>query len=222
MATLTFLRSCNEVSNIKTFVFEKADLSWIPGQYQAYTFPQLGDDTNVNERWFTIASAPIEDEIHITTRVSDSKFKTALNALKEGDTINVHGLGGDFTWEDDKEVVLVAGGIGVTPFRSMIAERAKTNKPIPAILLYYGRDENFAYHNEFDAIAAEHPEFTVKYLTGNSVTVGSIITEAGDIKNTTVYLSGPESMVDSIGEQLNSMNVSLKQDWFPGYDSKNY
>lgn len=222
MATLTFVRSYDEVSNIKTFVFEKADLTWTPGQYQAYTFPQLGDDSNVNEHWFTIASAPIEGEIHISTRLSDSKFKTTLNALKEGNTIDVHGLGGDFTWEDDNKVVFVAGGIGVTPFRSMIVERAKTGKSIPATLLYYGRDENFAFRSEFDAIAAEHPEFTVKYLAGVSVTADGIVAEAGASEGTTVYISGPEPMVESIGEQLKSKGISLKQDWFPGYDSQNY
>ncbi|HEU0266640.1 MAG TPA: FAD-dependent oxidoreductase, partial [Candidatus Saccharimonadaceae bacterium] len=166
MATLKFMRSYDEVGNIRTFVFEKGDLNWQPGQYQAYNLLQLGDDPEKNEHWFTLASAPSEDEIHISTRVTNSDFKQTLNSLKEGDTVETHDLEGDFTWDGDQPVVLIAGGIGVTPFRSMLVERAATGQKIPATLLYYGRDENFAFRGEFDKIQAEHPELVIKYLAG--------------------------------------------------------
>ena len=65
MTKLKFVRSYDEVSNIKTFVFEKGDASWQPGQYKAYNLLQLGDDHEKNEHWFTIASEQSEGEIHI-------------------------------------------------------------------------------------------------------------------------------------------------------------
>lgn len=222
MATLKFLRSYDEAGNVRTFVFEKADLTWQPGQYQAYNLLQLGDDPAVNEHWFTIAAAPSENEIHISTRLSGSDFKNALAALQPGDTVETHDLEGDFTWDDDEPVVLVAGGIGVTPYRSMFVERAKTNRPIRAVLLYYGRDENFAFRDEFDRIASEHPELQIKYLVGQPITVENILAEAPAARELPTYISGPEPMVDAVGEELKKQGVNLKQDWFPGYDDKNF
>ena len=92
MATLKFVRAYNEIGNIRTFVFDKGDLTWQPGQYQAYNLLQLGDDPEKNEHWFTIASAPSEAEIHISTRVTNSEFKQTLNAFKPGDSVTVHDL----------------------------------------------------------------------------------------------------------------------------------
>jgi len=222
MATLKFVRSYDEIGNIRTFVFEKSNLTWQPGQYQAYNLLQLGDDPEKNEHWFTIASAPSEGEIHISTRVTNSDFKQTLNSLQLGDTVETHDLEGDFTWNDEQPVVLVAGGIGVTPFRSMLVERDVEGQKIPATLLYYGRDDNFAFRGEFDAIAAKHPELTINYLPGQPITADSILETAPDAARCITYLSGPEPMVEAVGEALKAKGVNLKQDWFPGYDDKNY
>lgn len=222
MATLKFTRSYNEVSNIRTFVFDRGDLVWQPGQYQAYQLSQLGDDPDKNEHWFTIASAPSENEIHISTRLTGSDYKDALSALRPGDTVETHSLEGDFTWDDDAQIVMIAGGIGVTPFRSMIVERSLTNRPIKATLLYYGRDDNFAFRNEFDEIQKNHPELEIKYLPGKPITADGIIEDSPEVTSVRAYLSGPEPMVENIGEQLKARGVELKQDWFPGYDDKSY
>lgn len=222
--SLKLTRSYDEVGNIRTFVFETADLEWQPGQYQYYTLPNIEGEDGEKGRFFTIASAPSEHEIHISTRVTDSKFKQALNNLQLGESIQRKDIEGDFTWDDesDERVVLVAAGIGSTPYRSMLVERHAVGKPLSATLLYYCRDDNIPFKNELDELVEQHPELTVHYIIGQSVTADSIMQNAPDYTDQTVYISGPEPMVDSIGEELKANGVDLKQDWFPGYSETTF
>lgn len=222
MTKLKLVKSYDEVSNIRTFVFETGGASWQPGQYQTYELASIEGDDDAKRRYFTIAAAPSEEEIHISTRVSDSAYKQALNAMQPGDEIEAHDIEGDFTWDDDSQVVLVAGGIGVTPYRAMLVERDKQGGKIPARLLYFGRDENFAFRSEFDEITARHPELTIDYVVGEDISADNILSHAPESQDKTVYISGPEPMVDAVGEDLKSKGVSLKQDWFPGYTNKTY
>lgn len=222
MPKLKLVSSHDEAGNIRTFVFETNGATWVPGQYQTYNLDSVAGDEHAKKRYFTIAAAPSENEIHISTRVSDSAFKQALNALQPGDEIEAHGIEGDFVWEDDDDVVLVAGGIGVTPYRAMLVERAKQSKKIPAHLLYFGRDDNFAFRQEFDDIASTHPELKIDYIVGEMVSADNILKHAPEATSSTVYLSGPEPMVDAVGEDLKAKGVELKQDWFPGYTDQTY
>lgn len=216
------VRRYDEVENIQTFVFEKADTSWLAGQYQTYVLPQAGGDENNRKRWFTIASAPSEQEVHISTRVTDSAFKQALNSLQLGDTIEAHSVEGDFTWEDEEPVVLVAGGIGVTPYRSILLERIAQKKSVNATLLYFGRSDQFAFRTELEALVNDHPELSIYYITGEHISADSILRFAPHATDQTIYLSGPEEMVDSVGDELTGCNIRLKQDWFPGYTVDTY
>lgn len=222
MTKVKLIRSYDEVSNIRTFVFETGGASWQAGQYQKWELPQLEGDEKTRRRYFTIAAAPSEGEFHISTRVSDSAFKQALNAMQPGDEIDTYDIKGDFIWEGDESVVLVAGGIGVTPYRSMFLERAATGKQLNAHLLYFGRDENFAFREEFDKLAETHPELKIDYIVGEPITTDAILTHAPEAATQTTYLSGPEAMVDALGEELEARGVKLKQDWFPGYTETTY
>lgn len=221
MTAIKLVKSYSEAGNIKTFVFEAGDATWQPGQYQTYVLPQIEND-KAGKRFFTIASAPHEQEIHISTRVSDSEFKQKLNSLQPGDTIEASGIAGDFIWDSNDQVVLVAAGIGVTPYRSMLLERSINGNPLNATLLYFGRDEDFAFKSELDRLKAEHPELAVHYIVGQPVTVETILAYAPQSTEQTVYMSGPEAMVDSVGDDLTTRGVTLKQDWFPGYDELTY
>lgn len=224
MATLQFISSYPEVSNIRTFVFGAGDLTWQAGQYQTYVLESVDGTEDEKKRFFTIASAPSEKEIHISTRVTDSKFKQALNALQPGQTIETRNLEGDFTWEDssDTPVVLVAGGIGVTPFRSMLLERHALGKPLSCTLVHYNREDAVPFRGEFEKLAAVHPELNLLYIIGQPITADSILQAAPQATTQVTYLSGPEPMVDAVGEELKKRGVNLKQDWFPGYDDETY
>lgn len=222
MTKLKLLDSRDESGNIRTFIFETGGRVWAPGQYQEYTLDTVPGDEKAKKHYFTISSAPSENTINISTRVTDSDFKQHLNALQPGDAIEADNPEGDFIWNDDAKIVMVAGGIGVTPFRSMITERSKAGQSINAHLLYFGRDENFAFRGEFDEIVKSHPELTISYMVGQPITAESILKNAPEAKDQTVYLSGPEPMVDAIGEELKKAGVALQQDWFPGYDEHSY
>lgn len=222
MARVKLIRSYDEAGNIRTFVFETGGASWRAGQYQTWELPQVEGDEEAKKRFFTIVAAPSEGEFHISTRVTDSKFKQALNALKPGDEIEARDIEGDFTWDDDEPVVLVAGGIGVTPYRSILLERAATGKSLDAHLLYFGRDENFAFRGEFDELVKSHPDLKIDYIVGEPITAEAILEHAPEASERTTYLSGPEPMVDAVGDELKQRGVKLKQDWFPGYDETTY
>ena len=223
MPMLKLLRSYDEAGNMRTFVFETGGQTWTAGQYQKYVLATAGDTKDDNQRFFTIAAAPSEGEMHISTRVSDSKFKQTLNAMQPGDTIETRGIEGDFTWEETGDpVVLVAGGIGVTPYRSILLERARTGKPLNCVLVQFSRDDAIPFKEEFEKLAAEHPEFTIKNIIGQPITADAILEAAPQAASQVTYLSGPEPMVDAVGEELKKRGVSLKQDWFPGYDEKTF
>ncbi len=222
MASYTMLKKYDEIENIRTFVFSKGDATWQAGQYQTWELPQVEGDGKAKKRWFTIAAAPSENELHISTRVTDSAFKQALDALQPGDSIEAHTIEGDFTWDDDESVVLVAGGIGVTPYRSILLERAALGKPLNATLLYFGRSDSFAFRNEFDTLQKNHPELTIDYIVGERITADSIESHAPDSANRPIYISGPEAMVDTIGDELKERGHTIKQDWFPGYTEESY
>lgn len=218
MATLKLLSSYDEVGNIRTFVFEAGGLTWLAGQYQTYIVDAAGGTEDENKRFFTIAAAPSEGEIHISTRVTDSKFKQALNAMQPGDAIETRDLEGDFTWEDVGDpVVLVAGGIGVTPYRSILLERHALGKPLNCTLVHFNREDAIPFRDEFEKLAGEHPELKLKYIVGQPITADSILAAAPEAASQVTYLSGPEPMVDAVGEELQKRGVNLKQDWFPGY-----
>ena len=222
MTAYTLTRHYDEAGGVRTFVFSSNGATWQAGQYQTYELQQAGSDKKEYRRWFTIASAPSEGEIHISTRVTDSAFKQALNALQPGDTIEAHDIEGDFTWEDDAPVVLVAGGIGVTPYRSILIERAALGRPLNATLLYFGRTDQFAFREEFDKLTASHPELKIEYIVGEHVSVEAIMARAPKAKQQPVYISGPEAMVDTVGDELKAQGITIKQDWFPGYTEQTY
>lgn len=224
MRKLKLLASHNEAGNIRSFDFDASGLKWVAGQHDAFVLEQAGADKSANKRWFTIASAPSEGHVRIATRISDSAFKQALSHLRIGDTIDALDVSGKFIWEDESAtpVVLVAGGIGITPYRSILLERHARGMKLNATLLYFNRDNAIAFRDELDRLAAQHPEFHVHYLVGEPITAEKISALAPPAEGSTVYLSGHKAMVDSIGDALKARGIGVKQDWFPGYDEANY
>ncbi|OHB18079.1 MAG: hypothetical protein A2544_00590 [Candidatus Zambryskibacteria bacterium RIFOXYD2_FULL_43_10] len=224
ISTIKLISSRPEAGNVMTFVFETGELSWVAGQYQKYILPQAGTTKTETEHWFTIASAPTEGMIYLSTRISPSAFKQTLKTLTPGETIQRRSLKGNFTWEEEssRPVVLIAGGIGITPFRSILFERQVANKKLNATLLYFNRTDEIPFLEEFKTLAKKHTEFTLVPIVGESINVQNILSHVPQTTDQIFYLSGPEPMVERVGEELKRSGITLKQDWFSGYNENDY
>lgn len=216
------------VDNVWAFRFTlDRPLSWTPGQFIRVELPHNNPDDEGTKRWFTISSTPHDGFIQITTRVTNTTFKQALAALEVGGEVQlIEQPDGDFSWqESDKPLVFIAGGIGVTPFYSMLKARGHSGRPVSAILIYNGRTDDLPFRAEFEEAAMRHPEFTVRYVIGEPLTIEKIIELAPEFNTSQVYISGPEPMVESLGKQLldnGLVEANFHQDFFPNYNEANY
>src|SRR5665647_3881307 len=142
----------------------------------------------------------------ITTGSSDSSSQVKSPPRSKAMAFD---LGGDFTWEEesDEPVVMVAGGIGVTPFRSILLERHRAGKPLNATLLYFNRIEEVPFQTELQKLSNKHPEFTLRIPIGEHITADKILELAPQAKKQMLYLSGPEQMVKSIGSKLHERGI---------------
>lgn len=199
-----------------------------PGQYLEWTLPHRGADSRGTRRYFTIASASREDEVRLGVKFypRPSTFKTALAAMKPGETIAAANLAGDFTLPRDtaEKLVWIAGGIGATPFRSMAADLCARGERRDVVLLYAARSErDFAYTRLFDRAAALGVR--TRYLPAEGDGAGTldaarIAEEVPDWRERTFYLSGPQGMVETFKGSLRAMGVPrrrIRTDFFPGF-----
>jgi len=220
---LHFLKKESEVTDVYSFYFEpEENVSWQPGQYMHYVFDLDKADEKGNERWFTISTAPFEKNIRITTRLDNlpvSSFKQKLMSLTENDEIEGDGPKGKFVMrEDASKHVFISGGIGITPFRSMLAQLSHDNVPANTALLYANRDDNFVYDAELAGYAEKDKTFEIRKFVDRKIEAADLQPLVGD--GVVFYLSGPKAMVESYESLLPTLGVSAENiatDYFPGY-----
>jgi ferredoxin-NADP reductase len=188
-----------------------------------YVLPHPNPDNRGIERWFTISAAPFEENLYITTRFAGNKgssFKKALLNLDIGSELEADGLEGDFILaEGDVHHVLIAGGIGITPYRSMLAQLNHDNRDTNIDLLYANQDENLVFGGELSKIEANFKSFHVHPFIGRRL-VPSDFKKYVDKPNSIFYLSGPEPLVENYENVLQKMGATkdrIKTDFFPGY-----
>lgn len=219
----------DEVLGVVSFIFEPAEsLVWKAGQFFHYVLHHEPTDNRGSDRWFTIASAPSEKHVMITTRLATehgSTFKKALQNLKIGDAIEISDLDGEYIVEDlTQEYVFVAGGIGITPIRSILKELDHAGAQISATVLYANRDQNIIYKDELESFVKNNPKLKIHYIISpERIDEAKIKKLVPDIQKALFYVSGPEPMVEGLGNILKAMGVHadhLKQDWFPGYPAE--
>src|SRR4051812_9360566 len=139
------------VDNVWAFRFQPSEpLVWTAGQYVRVELPHDNPDEEGTKRWFTNSAAPYEGIMQITTRVTESTFKQALSKLEEGSELQlIENPDGDFVWQDsDLPIVFVAGGIGVTPFHSILKQRVHDLLPLKVTLIYGSRTEDVPFKDE--------------------------------------------------------------------------
>jgi ferredoxin-NADP reductase len=221
---VTFEGSHEDAPRVRTFSFKAGKgVHWEPGQYYVYFLPGAILDRRSPVRPFTVASAPSESRLEITTRIPDqpSRFKRELLKLKPGAKVYTAGPYGFFTLKSGPSI-FVAGGIGVTPFRSMLIEQAAAGKVSDITLLYSNRPGPVAFKAEFDKLAATYPNFKVHYISDpERLSAATVKKYAPNFESATVYLSGPKPLVKDLASSLKTelgINSSkIVQDSFKGY-----
>jgi len=220
---LTLIERRPEAGDAVSLFFRRPSaFRWTPGQYIGVELPHADADARGDRRWFTISSAPHEEVVRLTTRTfaRGSSFKRALLALQPGDHVAVDGARGSFTAPDPaSEHLFVAGGIGITPFRSILVdlERRRTGPPVT---LLYGSRRDVIFRAELDAIAARNRWLTIRYVVEPSFVDGPLLRELLRPEHR-VWISGAEVMVHALHGLVAALGVPdarIKRDEFPGYD----
>jgi ferredoxin-NADP reductase len=226
LAELTFKTRIENAPDVYSFIFEKPkDFNWIAGQFIQITFPHDNPDDRGIKRFFSISSAPFEKMVMITSRIELSKsssFKKAFYDIKPGTIIESTDPKGEFIiTEQDKKIILVAGGIGVTPMRAIILDLDYNNKLKKIDLMYSNKDENLPFKNDFEDKKTKNSTFNIYYFISperiNEENIDRIESEFPDCY---VFISGPPAMVESVEELFILKGLpkeSIRTDYFPGY-----
>ena|ERR671916_1325730 len=156
-----------EGTDIMTFKFTK---DWYPeykaGQFAFFPLNNVNNDSRGPVRHFSLTSSPNEDALIISTRIRDTPYKHRLSTMQEGEQVNVSKPQGNFVLHDDysKHAIFLSGGIGVTPFRSMIKYATDKQLPIKITMFDSNRNrQNILYKDEFDNWATQNQHLKIVY-----------------------------------------------------------
>lgn len=222
-----------------SFYFDRTniDLNFLPGQYVRMTLDIKNPDNRGNSRFFTIASSPLDRKyIMITTKIIQSSFKKTLTELVPGEKVKFFGpMGGFILNEKVKDHrVFLAGGVGMTPFHSMIVYAFSKNLSIPITLItsFSTAEEVFWYEKLKDitkknheikvVYTVSHPkEFNVRWRgeTGR-ISEGLIKKYVPNILEPIYYIVGPPAMVAAMEQIVWNMGIAQERiaiENFTGY-----
>jgi ferredoxin-NADP reductase len=220
------------------FTFERpAGFEYQAGQTIDLTLidPKETDEEG-NSRTFSLVSAPHEPVLKIATRMRDTAFKRALKEMEPGTELSLDGPFGSFLLHENtaREAVFLSGGIGITPFHSIISDAAN-RKLAHKIYLFYSnrRPEDTAFLDELQAYEREDPNFSfIATMTNMELSKMPWSGETGYIDAAMIhrhlppdstaiyYLAGPQAMVAAMRKALNGMGVSnddIRFEEFAGY-----
>ncbi|HWZ66077.1 MAG TPA: RnfABCDGE type electron transport complex subunit D [Patescibacteria group bacterium] len=217
------------------FIFTPEDkFSYKAGQFVELTLQHPETDSRGARRYFTLASSPTEQDVQFGIKFykPGSSFKRALLELKNETPIIAAQVGGDFILPEDskQKIVFIAGGIGVTPFRSMIKYLIDTKQSRPITLLYSAKNQaDLVYREVFEQASTQLGINVFYFVDGNTAMPPvhngrlneSVIKKVvPDIEDSLFYISGPHGMVVATEEQLRNLGVAeshIKKDFFSGY-----
>lgn len=236
----TTLDASKEIAEGTTaFQFHKPNgFTFVPGQAINLTLSDASttaDDQNVRHT-FSIVSAPFESHLVIATRMRDSIFKRALKSLPFCSQVTIDGPFGTFGLDSDhaRAAIFIAGGIGITPFVSILRQAANEQSAQRLILLYSSRrPEDAAFLAELQQIEEQNLNFrlvaTMTEMHASSrlwpnhtgfITADLLASVVGDLAKSIYYVVGPSGMVESMRETLNQSGIDgndIRSEEFYGY-----
>lgn len=226
------VKKTSEAKGTVSFFFEpERQTAFLPGQYYYFTIPKLDyPDTRGTTRHFTIASSPTENKIfQVTTRIrEESGFKQTLDTLPIGSVVEMEGPNGTLILDENekgKNHILLAGGIGITPFRSFIKYNVDKGLKIPMFLIYSNNNPEFVYKKELDQIAKENNYIKISYFDSSKSghmdenVLRKLITN-DYLLNATFWLVGPPPFIDAMEMALDKLKISssqIRSEKFTGY-----
>lgn len=226
-------------ANSVDFVFRTdKQLVYRPGQYMEWTLPHSHIDNRGNRRYFTLASSPTEQTLRLGVKFYEpsSSYKQALIDMTTTTDMIAAQVSGDFVLPRNAKtkLVFIAGGIGVTPFRSMVKYLLDSHEQRDIVMLYAANSpQDIAYKDVFDQAQQElgmvttyviaepeHAQSVQPNLRAGRVDVNVISDLVPEYRGRTYYISGSHQMVVSIQAALAQLGVPkrhIKVDYFPGY-----
>ncbi len=193
-------------------------------------------DAEGNTRAFSLAGAPHESHLMVATRLRDSAFKRTLQKMPLGTAVKIAGPFGNMTLHNDssRPAIILTGGIGITPFRSMVIRAAHERLPHQIFLFSSNRrPEDAPFYAELQSLEKENPNYRfIPSMTEMERSarpwqgeIGLIDKEMllryiGNAVSPIYYLAGPSAMVVAMRQLLNAMNVdddNIRSEEFSGY-----
>jgi ferredoxin-NADP reductase len=226
-------------SGTTAFYFEKPEgFKFEAGQFANFALlAPPGSDLKGHTRTFSIASAPHERTLMVATRLRATDFKRTLNSLPIGTELRLQGPYGNMTLPKDgaRTVVLLAGGIGITPFRSLIWNATQSLSPCRIFLFYSVRVPEEAafleelremekYNERYKFICTvTQPEKVRMPWQGETgrITPGMLSKWIPDLKVPIYYIAGPPGMVHGMRQMLFDSGISeedVHAEEFAGYE----
>jgi ferredoxin-NADP reductase len=221
-----------------TFRFEKpSGWTFKAGQYLDMTLlDPLETDSEGNVRSFSIASAPHEETLMVATRMRDTAFKRVLRTMPFGTAVKIEGPSGDLILQDDsmRAAVFLAGGIGITPFRSIVHFATREKLPHRIVLFYSNRrPEDAPFLAELQSVERKNPKYKlIASMTEMEKSHQAWNGETGLIDQEMLgrhlkgaaspiyYIAGPPAMVKSLHEMLSKAGINaddIHAEEFAGY-----
>lgn len=176
-------------------------------------------------RTYSLSSAPTEPDLMITFKEGLSEFKRALAGSAPGDTARITAYGNDYEFHlaEHHDSVLIAGGVGVAPFRSMVKTMQDTNGSGSVQLVYLNQTDAFLFAEEFESWQRELDDVVVHLLVTKGLSRKKREAALRDIIATDAhhyFIAGPEGMIESTEALLDTMGVDhddIRIDIFGGY-----
>lgn len=205
-----------------SLVFERP-----PGfDYEAGDWIDLGFDEDLSGgKTYSLSSAPTEADLVITFKEGQSGIKRTLQNARAGDAHRITAYGNDyeFSLRQHRNSVLIAAGVGVAPFRSMIAALADTSRAEAVHLTYFNRSPDFLFLDEFESWQRQLPAVSIDYVLTHGMKSKErrrLLSECVDDFVHYYYIAGPPAMIESTEVVLMAAGVDhddIRIDAFGGY-----
>lgn len=175
----------------------------------------FADTSYKGGKTYSLSSSPTESELSISFRKGISPFKTKLQSVTAGEKLYISEYGNDYGFHlaGNRSSVLIAGGIGIAPFRSMLKGMYDVQDKSTVQLVYLNKNEDFLFRSEIDTWSQALPNFSIDYIATKDLKRK----EREKLLQTLIsgsagryYISGPSDMVEGTSALLGKLGISTK------------